>query len=91
VDAIRQSRMVWRIFLAALALIAGRKLPRDNQGETAYCLIQLCSRSSVTEWPLSVAMLRTAHLSFPAWQPLGGARRRRQGWPSLQPGRELRR
>lgn len=27
-DAIRQSRMVWRILLGALALIAGRKLTK---------------------------------------------------------------
>jgi len=30
-------------------------------------------------------MPRIAQLSIPAWQPYGGARRRRQGWPSRQP------
>jgi hypothetical protein len=30
----------------------------------------------------SVAMPRIAQLFIPAWQPNGGARRRRQGWPS---------
>jgi len=30
-------------------------------------------------------MPRIAQLFIPAWQPNGGARRRRQGWPSLRP------
>ena len=39
----------------------------------------------------SAAMPRIANLPFPAWQPRGGARRSRQGWPSLRPRCVLRR
>jgi hypothetical protein len=62
-----------------------RPLPRDNQGETAYCLTQVCSRADFPLFLSSDAMPRIAQLSFLAWLPDGGARRRRQGWPSHRP------
>jgi hypothetical protein len=58
---------------------------RDNEGENSYCLTRFCSRGISPIFHSSVAMPRIAQLSFPGRQPYGGARRRRQGWPSLGP------
>ena len=66
------------------------RLRGGDQGETSYCLTQVCSRADFRFFLSSDAMPRIAQLSFPAWQPDGGARRHRQGWPSDRPGGWLR-
>src|SRR5262245_57421003 len=64
-------------------LINAASLARDNQDETPYCLIEICSRT-----PTHASVVKTGRcrrrravvLSGTA-APDGGAHRRRQGWP----------
>jgi hypothetical protein len=63
-------------------MVAHTDLLRDDLDEVPYCLTQLCSRGFSLLFSSSDAMPRIAQLFIPAWQPYGGARRRRQGWPS---------
>ena len=59
-----------------------RRLRGDNQDERRIASLNIVPEFSGKFWS-GVAMPRVAQLFVAAWRPDGGARRRRQGWPSL--------
>ncbi len=86
----RYSHVV-RLISCGTPLCDGRCLHDDNYDGRPYCLIQECSqdldcppseRKNLFSCCQEGRCPFSALLSFPAWQPSGGARRRRQGWPS---------